>query len=626
MLTVLLGPACGLLRIVVLVSVFGLAPVVPAWGAGLLDLLGCSFEDAEHLARLGREGGVRLLDHRGKFLAGVGRYYGPLVAFDDLPPHLVAALIAKEDRRFLEHGGVDWWGLGRATVETAKGLATGQGGRQGGSTLTMQVLKNICFPRHPDLARKIEEIAVAGELEARLTKEQIIFVYLNTVNFGRRAYGVQAAARVYFWKDVRNMTALESAVLVQLLTAPSVYNPHRNPDEALRRAKELLDGMVDQKRLSKKAAAQAKKQKLALASSQRNVPGYYANDRLDVGWFAAWAQHDAKAFVPGLDGVPTLRTTLWPELQAIAAERMARAFATDAARLGFDRGAVVIMSPVGEILAMIGGPDFRRSQFNNAVDAERQPGSAFKLFVYLAALERGLTPSSLIEDTKLNLSSGPIRNHDGVYRGLVPLSQALATSSNTASMRLALGGHVPAVQGVARRLGVTTPLKDEVGMALGTSEMSLQELTAAYAAVANGGHRVSPRGLVEIRDRFDHTVWCDADRPGAKRALAEQHARAMTGMLAGVVTDPNGTGRRANPGFFAAGKTGTTDEYVDAWFIGFTERFVAGVWLGNEKRTSTRGVTGGGLPAVIWRDIVRKASKLDRYRRIPCTINIAQAQ
>lgn len=608
-----------------LVLALALALIPAAWpsgaAAGLLDFLGCSFTDAEHLARLGRDGGTRLLDHRGRFLAGVGRYYGPLVPLKQLPPHLVAALIAKEDRRFLEHGGIDWRGLGRATFETARGLARGRRSRQGGSTLTMQVLKTICFAHHPDLARKVEELAVASELERRLSKEEILWVYLNTVDFGRRAHGIQAAARVYFDKEASRLSVLESAVLVQLLTAPSVNNPHRNPEEALKRARRLVDLMVEQKVLSPRVAARAKKGGLTLAAAQRDVPGYYAGNRLDVGWFATWARRSAALLAPQVDGVPTLRTTLWPDMQAIAAGRLREAFAADAARLGFDRGAVVVMSLAGEVLAMVGGPDFRRSQFNNAVDAERQPGSVFKLFVYLAALERGLTPDSPVDDTALTLASEPIRNHDGRYRGQVPLAQALATSSNTAAVRLALGGHVPAIQDVARRLGITTPFKDEVGMALGSSEARLLELTAAYAGIASGGRRVMPRGLAEIRDRFDRTVWCAADEPATPRAIDARHAQAMRAMLARVVTDPEGTGRAADPGFFAAGKTGTTNDYVDAWFVGFTERFVVGVWLGNERRAPMRGVTGGGLPARIWRDIVQKAHRLERYQRAPCRVD-----
>jgi penicillin-binding protein 1A len=346
------------------------------------------------------------------------------------------------------------------------------------------------------------------------------------------------------------------------------------------------------------------------------VPGYFAGGQLHAGWFATWARKQAEALAPDLAGLPTLRTTVWPELQAIAAKRLEQALAREGKRLGVDQGAVLVMSPGGEILAMVGGRDFRRSQWNNATQARRQPGSAFKLFVYLAALERGLGPATPVQDEPLTLSGVAIRNFDSTFRGRIPLADAFAFSSNPAAVRLARG-HVPEVQDVARRLGITAPLTSDPGMALGVSELTLLDLTSAYAALANGGRRVDPRGLVEIRDGLDRTVWCDP-APATASVLAKAEVQAMRGLLEGVVRD--GTGRAADPGFFAAGKTGTTDDFKDAWFIGFTGRFVAGVWLGNERAQAMKGVTGGGLPARIWREIMADAAKLPRYQRQPCRL------
>lgn len=584
------------------------------------DLYGCSFEDSEQLVRMARSGGTRVLDHEGGFLAGLGRYFGPPVKVDRLPRHLIEALIAQEDRRFREHGGIDVRGLARAAVANVRAMRF----VEGGSTLTQQVLKNACFANDPELWRKFKELTTAAELETALSKDEILYVYLNTVSFGRQAYGVQAAARLYFGKYAQELTVKESAVLVQILPQPSVRNPHRDPQGAIARAERVIDMMVKQGRLSPKAGRSAKAQKVKLVPSQGAVPGYYAGGRLDVGWFATWAARAAAARTGPPEGVPTVRTTLWPELQRIAADRLAAAVKAHGKRLGFDSGAVVVMSPVGEVLAMVGGTDFDRSEWNNVTQARRQPGSAFKLFVYLEALERGLTPASMVDDSLLELRQATIRNHDDTYRGMIPLEEAFARSSNPAAVRLAMG-HVPAIQAMARRLGIASELTPEVGLALGIGEVTLLELVAAYAAIANGGRPVTPRGVVKVEDGFERTVWCEPSGR-AEPVLAGRHVQAMRGMLAAVVT--RGTGKAADPGFFAAGKTGTTDGFHDAVFVGFTERFVAGVWLGNEKRTPMKGVTGGGLPARLWRDIMRDAAKLERYRRVPCTSidRVASAQ
>lgn len=594
-------------------------------GAGLLSapaghaagIPGCSFDSADELLRLAREDGARLLDHRGMFLAGLGRYYATPVKVEALPRHLVDALIVSEDRRFFEHRGVDYRALGRALLANLAAFDI----VQGGSTLTQQTLENACFKRDPDLLRKIKELATAGSFEAVLAKREILYIYLNTIYFGRRAYGIQAAARVYFDKYAQALTPLESALLVQLVPAPNAYNPFADRELALRRAHRLLDRMQEEGRLSAQTVARAKRQKPAFARPQRDVPGYYARGRLHTGWFAGWARSQAAAQAPMELGLPTIRTTLWPELQAIVARRLERAVKTHGRQLRFDQIAAVVMSPVGEILAMVGGRDFRASEWNNATQARRQPGSAFKPFVHLAALERGLGPGTLVDDTVLTLGRAEIRNQDGIHRGRIPLAEALAFSSNPAAIRLAQG-HVPAVQAVARRLGITAPLADDVRLALGTSEVTLLELTTAYAVFANGGRAVEPRGVVEIRDAFDRVVWCDAGAPRAP-VLAREHAEAMRAMLQGVVR--RGTGKAADPGFFAAGKTGTTNDFKDAWFVGFTGRFVAGIWLGNEKPVAMRGVTGGGLPAQLWREIMRDAAELPRYERRPCRLADAVA-
>ena len=582
---------------------------VAAQPAQAANILGCTFDSAADLVRLARREGYRVLDAKGKFLAGLRNYYAPPVPFGNLPRSLIGALVVSEDRRFFDHGGIDLIGIGRAVIENIRAMRIAQGG----STLTQQTLKNTCFQGDPKLMRKVKEVLCAGDLEATLTKQDILEVYLNTVLFGgtnAQIWGIQAASRVYLDKYVRDLTPLEAALLVQLLPAPNRYSPHAASARARQRAERLLDRMVELGQLSAKAARDAKEQKLKITPEAQGLPGYY-RPGLGVGWFAEWARRESERALGRQPGVVTLVTTLRPEVQTIANRHLAVALKRHAAKLKVQQGAVIVMDREGNVLAMVGGRDFRRLQWNNATQAKRQPGSAFKPLVYLAALQRGLRPSDLVLDKELVLRSGTIiRNHDNIYRGQIPLSEALAQSSNTAVVRLVIG-HVPEVVAVADRLGLTTPLTKEVGLALGISEVTLLDLTAVYAAIANGGFKVTPRAFREVRDNQGQTLWCREPTP-RQRVIRAEHAKALKEMLAGAVRA--GTGQRADPGFFAAGKTGTTDDYRNVWFIGFTDRFVVGVWLGNEKSTPMRKVTGGGLPAEIWRDIVREAHKLPRLK------------
>jgi penicillin-binding protein 1A len=579
-----------------------LSSTLPAAAA---DILGCQFADAADLVRLTRRPGFRVLDAKGGFVAGLRNYYAPAVAVSKLPPYLLDALVISEDQRFFEHAGIDPLGLLRAAVADVRAM----GFAQGGSTLTQQALKNTCFQDDPALVRKLKELITAGDLEAALSKPDILEVYLNSIFFGgTRAgiWGVQAAARVYFDKYAEALTPLESAVLIQLVPAPNRYNPHVAPELARERASRLLDRMVERRRLSAKEAKKAKAQKLAFTGPATGLPGYYGRSP-QSGWFAQWARAEAERRVGPQTGIVTASTTLRPDIQAIAERQLGTALARQGKLAGIGQGAAVVLSHSGEVLAMVGGRDFRSLQWNNATQARRQPGSAFKPFVYLAALERGLLPSSPARDTPLELRTATIRNHDGVYRGRITLGEALAHSSNPAAVRLAIG-HVPEVIDVARRLGIASPLTDEVGLALGISEVSLLELTGAYAGFANGGRMVTPETVLSIRDNAERTIWC-REPPARPRVIRADHAKALDGMLTGVIR--NGTGARAAiPGLRTAGKTGTTDDFRDAWFVGYTDRFVVGVWLGNEKPTPMKGVTGGGLPAQIWRGIVKEAHAL----------------
>ncbi len=589
-----------------------LAQGLAAPPAAAANILGCEFADAADLVRRTRLTGTRILDIKDRFVAGLGNYYAPLVPYAKLPRHLIDAVVVSEDQRFFEHDGIDWRGVLRAMLENARAGAI----RQGGSTLTQQTLKNTCFRDDDDLLRKVKEVLSAAEIEGALGKREVLEVYLNSVPFGGDrvvVHGVQAAARVYFGKYAEELTVLEAAVLAQLLPAPNRYNPHKAPELARERALALIQRMVRAGRLPAAAELVAQRQELRIAPSISGLPGYFASGP-QLAWYALWARDEARRTVGPQAGVLTVATTLRPGIQAAAERALGQALRRHGQEHAIGQGAVVVLSHAGDVLAMVGGRDFRTLEWNNATQARRQPGSAFKPFVWAAALERGLAPSSRVLDRPIELGGVTIGNHDGRYRGEVTLGTALAWSSNPAAVRLARG-HVPQIVELAHRLGIVSPLGTDAGIALGTSEVTLLELSAAYATIGNGGRRVTPSALRLVRDNDDRIVWCRRP-PERPRVLRAEHAEALALMLRQAVRD--GTGRQADPGFPAAGKTGTTNDNRDAWFVGFTDRFVVGVWLGNEKPVPMKGVSGGGLPARIWREIVRAAHEEPVIRPAGC--------
>lgn len=573
------------------------AAAAPAKPAEALEL-----GDPLRLVVDNRERGLRVLGSGGEFVAARGAYYAPPVPFPHLPKHLVDALVASEDRRFFDHFGLDPRSLARALWSTATGRT------QGGSTLTQQTLKEVYLKTHSPILRKlVEEPLLAPILDHNLSKEDILYVYLNRVFFGGSAYGVEAASRVYFGKYARGLSVLEAAVLVSLLPAPNRYNPHRDPDRATQRAHRVLDQMVEQDRLTQAEAERAKRQRLAVAAPRSAWGGFHPQGA-QVGWFARWAEGEADGLTDLRSGTRTVLTTLDTRIQKAAEKHLGEALARHGGPGNIEDGAVVVMRPAdGAVLAMVGGRDFRATEWNNATQARRQPGSVAKLFVWLAALERGVGPSQTVSDAPLALGGRLVRNFDDRYSSDIALETALARSSNTAAVRLAAADPA-AVRAVARRLGVTADMEGEAGdLALGAYEARLVELVAAYAAVANGGLLVAPWTVQEMRANDGAIVFAGAGRPRG-RVLRVEHAAEMRRMLAAVVRE--GTGRAADPGFWAAGKTGTTSENRDAWFVGFTERLAAGVWLGNAASNAPmNGVSGGGLPARIWRAIMVDAAK-----------------
>ncbi|WP_052401384.1 transglycosylase domain-containing protein [Muricoccus aerilatus] len=561
--------------------------------------------DVNGLITENRHDGVRVLSAGGEFVGARGAYYGPPVPFAQLPVHLVNALVASEDRRFYEHWGLDPRSMARAVWSTITGRT------QGGSTLTQQTIKEIYLREHSPIIRKLlEEPVLAPILELNLSKEDILYVYLNRVFFGGSAYGIEAAARVYFNKYARSLSILESAMMVGLLPAPNRFNPHRNFQLSRDRGIRVIEQMVEAGSLSRTAADRARGQEVTVTPSRSAWGGFYPRS-VGIGWFARWAENEANAnSAPAQrSGTRTVTTTLDLRIQAAAERQLEAALRQHARTRVIEEGAVVVMRYDGAVLALVGGRDYRRREWDHVTQAKRQPGSVAKLFVYLAALGKGGTLDTKVSDAALTLGGRAVRNYDDKYLGEITLAAALEKSSNTAAVRLALQ-NTRETRELIKVLNVADEAEGEAGdLALGTYEARLVDLTAAFASVANRGRMVIPYAVQRVQDPGGAELLTRVlpARSEIKQVLEPQQAEAMRQMLAGVVQ--RGTGRAADPGFWAAGKTGTTTASRDAWFIGFTERYVAGVWLGNSDSKSMLGVSGGGLPAQIWRAVMIDAHR-----------------
>jgi len=547
--------------------------------------------DISNLASMTRPGGVRLISADGREFASHGAQHGRPIDAGDLPKELIDALLATEDRRFNSHFGVDPISIARAMVVNIQAGTI----RQGGSTLTQQLAKNLFLSPDRSLERKLQELLLAFWLEASFSKQQILTIYLNRVYFGAGAYGVEAAARKYFGKPAETLGLYESALLAGLLKAPTRYNPVANPELSAKRTRQVLLNMVDAELLSQSRADAAS----ALPPTIRGSATVSRGHR----YFADWALDRAADYTGPLNDDRLIRTTLDRRLQGLAEAAVKAEFAARSPGARTE-AAVVVMGLDGAVLAMVGGRNHAASQFNRATQALRQPGSAFKPFVYLAALGAGYTPDSLIDDTPLEISGWNPRNFDGGFRGPVTLRQALAASLNVATVRLSETiGRRDTIR-LARQLGMTAALRDRPSLALGAGEVTVLELTAAYAALANGGTPVKPFGITEIETARSGTAYRHrrADLPPV---AAPATIAALDGMLKEVIRD--GTGKRAGIGMSAAGKTGTSQDHRDAWFVGYAGDLVAAVWVGRDDARAMKGVTGGGLPALIWARFMRGA-------------------
>lgn len=543
-----------------------------------------------------RQASFTLVAADGAPMGGFGAVKGEVLRLDELPAHLVRAVLAIEDRRFWEHHGVDVYGIARAAWANLRaGMVT-----EGASTVTQQLARTLYLSQKRTYERKLQEVLIAVWLERRMTKERILESYLNSIYFGAGAWGVDGAARRYFGKSARDLDLAESAMLAGLIRAPSTYSPVRDAAVARRRAGVVLDAMVAAGWLDPAAAEAARNRPLRLARDAAAPSGWRH--------FADWAGGEAAGLLNPAMPPSVVQTTLDPDLQA-AAERVVRQWIErEGRRSRVEQAALVAMTPEGTVLAMVGGVDYDASQFNRAVQSRRQAGSLFKLFVYAAALQGGYAPDSVLIDQPVRVGAWAPENYDNFYRGPVDLRTAFAQSINSVAVQLASAVGWGRVAEVARSMGITSPLPPVPALSLGAADVSLLEMTAAYAAVAADRQRVRPRGLHRIvaGDRVIELRPAAAPPPSWNRAQ-------LLDLLAAVMREGTGTGSAlARP---SAGKTGTSQDYRDAWFVGFTADVVVGVWVGNDDNSPMEGITGAKLPAQIWHDFMVAADSLKRDPR-----------
>ncbi|MDO1558870.1 PBP1A family penicillin-binding protein [Brevundimonas sp. 2R-24] len=557
--------------------------------------------DVSSLDRAERRPAITYLDRNGALIGVRGSQQSAPVDLDALPDYVPAAFIAIEDRRFYHHPGFDPIGMVRAMA------ANMRAGRivQGGSTLTQQLAKNLFLTPDQTMKRKIQEIMLAVWLELKYSKKEILSLYLNRVYFGAGAYGIEAASQRYFDKSARELTVGEAALLAGLLKAPSRYSPLSDTERAARRATVVLDEMEEAGVITPEERAAAVQERVRVS---RTLASQHAS------YFIDWLDQEIARLIgqPGDDLV--VETTLDLTLQT-QAERAVQQILNRDARRGVEQAALVAVDGEGRVRAMIGGKSYADSQFNRAVDAQRQAGSAFKPFVYLAAMEAGYRPDTPVVDEPVTINGWSPRNYTGNFIGQTTLQNAVAQSLNTVAALVADRVGRDRVAQAARRLGVSSRINTDPAMALGAVEVSPIDMAQAYAAFSNGGRRAYAHGITRIRTTEGRILYERRAREGGQ-AINNPPLLFLNQMLRAVMT--SGTGRSAAfSGYDLAGKTGTTSDYKDAWFVGYTGGFTTAVWVGKDDNTPMRGVTGGSSPAAIWRTFMQAALPRLNVQRIP---------
>lgn len=580
--------------------------VICLWGVimigGVFAYYGAQMPNASTWEVPKRPPNVKIISYDGQTIANRGLTGGEALSLSEMSPYIPQAVLAIEDRRFYSHFGVDPIGLARAMMSNLKAGRT----VQGGSTLTQQLAKNLFLSRDRTLERKVQEVLLSIWLEHNFTKDQIMEMYLNRVYFGSNAYGVEAASRRYFQKPASEVTLAEAALLAGLLKAPSRLSPARNPNGAEARGQVVLTAMQNAGFIT------AHEAKTALTEPQTRAKSYWTGSEN----FAADRVMDELQFLIGdVKEDMIVETSLDLDLQKNAEQVLTRAIGQNRQTLNVNEGAIVSVDTSGAIRVLIGGHDYETSQFDRASGAKRQPGSAFKPFVYAAALEQGMSPNSLLNDAPIRIGNWQPENYNDKYLGPVALHQALAKSLNTVAAQLVVQTGPDKVIETAHRLGIESKLAKNASISLGTSEVSLLELTSAYVPFMNGGYKATPHLITRISTASGTIIYENRfGRPPA--VLSHAVAQQMNFMLTEVVR--SGTGRRAQiPNWQVAGKTGTSQSFRDALFVGYTANLATGVWLGNDDATPTNKVTGGSLPADIWRGVMAAAHNGQAVAQLP---------
>ncbi|WP_172121809.1 MULTISPECIES: PBP1A family penicillin-binding protein [unclassified Devosia] len=569
--------------------------------AGVVVYYGAQLPSSDTWAVPDRPPNIRILAADGQLISNRGQTGGEATVLRELPQYVPAALLAIEDRRFYDHFGVDIVGLAAVAVESL------QAGRvtRGASTITQQLAKNLFLTPDQTIGRKVQEALLAVWLEQNYSKDEILELYLNRVFFGHNSYGIEAAAQTYFGKSARNLSLGEAAMLAGSLQAPSRLNPKSDPAATSARQKLVLSAMAEEGYITREEAQAAQ------IDPDQTIRTKVAGSE---SYVADWVESLMTAYIGEIEGDVVVSTTVDWDLQKQAEFIVREAVANEGPKRGFTQGALVAMDVDGTVRAMVGGVDYQASQYNRAVTAKRQPGSTFKPFVYLAAMEKGYTPDTLAEDAQFEYQGWSPRNASGKYAGTVTLRQGLAYSLNTIAARLAIDVTPQAVIDTAMRMGISSPLTAVPSIALGTQEVNLLELTSAYAPFANGGMGVIPNVITRIESK-DGEVLYEASTAGPGRVIAPNILAEMNDMLKTAVEVGTGKGANLN-GWPFGGKTGTSQESKDALFVGYTARMVTGVWLGNDDNTKTT-LSGGNVPAAIWSQFMTKAHEGLEVAQIP---------
>ncbi len=534
-----------------------------------------------------RQPSTIIIAENGNEIQSFGQVYSEFVYSNELPAHAIDAIVSTEDRRFYSHCGFDVISFTRAMLTNlfARRYA------QGGSTITQQAAKNLFLTSKKTIHRKVQELLLAFWLEHKFSKEQILTLYLNRVYLGAGTYGIEAAAQKYFQKSSRDMNLKESAIIAGLLKAPSRYNPIASEEKAQARAAVVLKNMLNNKKISEKEYISALNMPIKPEESYK-VDG--------AKHFADWVYGETNAYIGERDKDIYVHTTLDQNLQQHAEkvlQKMVKAYANK----NVTNGAVVVLDRFGAIKAMVGGVNYAKSQFNRATQALRQSGSVFKPFVYLTALQQGYTPEDKIVDKPITIEKWKPENYDHKYYGEVSLREALAKSLNLATVNLAEKVSRRKIIRNAKRLGITTPISNTPSLSLGSFEVKVIDIAVAYSVFANGGFATWPYAIKEIYSRDGHQIY-ERKPDTENRIISGKEARLLGDMLVDVIE--KGTGKEARLPFAAAGKTGTTQDYRDAWFVGYTDELICAVWVGNDDNSPMKGITGGTLPAKIWKEIM----------------------